>query len=368
MLYPAVLTFLFIVLFVTAYFILNKKDRPRKNMRPGYPTKFSVIVPFRNEAFNLPGLLEHLNRIRYPRENFEVIFVNDESTDRSVEILQNTPLNFSYKILHVHPQSASPKKEALQAGINKSVFPCIITLDADTFPPENWLHAVDKACREHPDVQMFIGSVDLRKTNEPFFSFQQTEWYFLQGLTAVSAQAGHPVLANGAHLIFRKKAFEKAGGYKDALNYAGGDDVFLLRKFKKYFPRQIRYLKSPDAIVKTQAPPGFSGWQKQRIRWFKKMWKSADGFTLLSLVILATYYFLLLRLFLQNPVAGLLIYFMLLPPVFLFIRQAGSFFGQKPSLLQTWIFITFAPVFYLWIFIQTLFTRDFKWKGRKFKQ
>ena len=44
-------------------------------------TKFSIIVPFRNEAENLPVLLESLSKLNYPMELFEVILVDDESEE-----------------------------------------------------------------------------------------------------------------------------------------------------------------------------------------------------------------------------------------------------------------------------------------------
>ena len=44
-------------------------------------TTFTVIIPFRNEADNLPKLLESFGRQNYPSDLFEVILVDDESSD-----------------------------------------------------------------------------------------------------------------------------------------------------------------------------------------------------------------------------------------------------------------------------------------------
>ena len=59
-------------------------------------TRFSVIIPFRNEAKNLPQLLESIQSLKYPKHLFEVIFVNDFSDDDSVHIISS---NLSNKIL-----------------------------------------------------------------------------------------------------------------------------------------------------------------------------------------------------------------------------------------------------------------------------
>jgi cellulose synthase/poly-beta-1,6-N-acetylglucosamine synthase-like glycosyltransferase len=44
-------------------------------------TRFTIIVPFRNEAANLPLLLDSISKLHYPKERFEVILVDDESEE-----------------------------------------------------------------------------------------------------------------------------------------------------------------------------------------------------------------------------------------------------------------------------------------------
>jgi len=51
--------------------------------------KFSVIIPFRNEAKNLPLLLDSILKLNYPNHFFEIILVDDDSTDDSLEIIEN---------------------------------------------------------------------------------------------------------------------------------------------------------------------------------------------------------------------------------------------------------------------------------------
>ena len=47
-------------------------------------TSFSILVPFRNEALNLPGLLESIIALDYPTAQFELILIDDASSDASV--------------------------------------------------------------------------------------------------------------------------------------------------------------------------------------------------------------------------------------------------------------------------------------------
>ena len=51
-------------------------------------TTFSVVVVFRNESENLSDLITSLNQLNYPKSYYEVLFVNDESDNNSVEIIK----------------------------------------------------------------------------------------------------------------------------------------------------------------------------------------------------------------------------------------------------------------------------------------
>ncbi len=61
-------------------------------------TKFSVVIPFRNEAENLPKLLASISNLNYPKAMFEVILIDDDSEDDSVSIIENF-VNTSRKIM-----------------------------------------------------------------------------------------------------------------------------------------------------------------------------------------------------------------------------------------------------------------------------
>ena len=84
-----------------------------KHVRPQH--KFSIIIPFRNEVENLPRLIKSLEDLNYPKRFFEVILVDDNSTDDSQELalrfLNCTQLDFH--IFNNSTTSDSPKKQAM---------------------------------------------------------------------------------------------------------------------------------------------------------------------------------------------------------------------------------------------------------------
>jgi hypothetical protein len=106
-------------------------------------------VPFRNEAANLPLLLDSFSELNYPKERFEVILVDDESE----EVF--SPPVFSVRIIKTI-EFRIPKKMRFPR-----LFLChqrIITTDADCVVPENWLLLLDNYIQLH-EVSMVVGAV-----------------------------------------------------------------------------------------------------------------------------------------------------------------------------------------------------------------
>ena len=75
--------------------------------------KFTIIVPFRNEAENLPVLLESLSNLNYPNNLFEVILVDDESKEK----FQVLSFKFQVSIIDNIRISNSPKKDAISTAM-----------------------------------------------------------------------------------------------------------------------------------------------------------------------------------------------------------------------------------------------------------
>ena len=103
---------------------------------------FSVIIPFRNEERHLPKLLSSIVQLDYPKQTFECIFVDDDSNDDSVPLIQRylTNTGIDFKIINSQRVSPSPKKDAITTAIHQAQFDWIITTDADCLLPQQWLN------------------------------------------------------------------------------------------------------------------------------------------------------------------------------------------------------------------------------------
>jgi len=99
------ITILYLILISWFVFGFNKIQEFKKETAI-QTTTFSIVIPFRNEAENLPELLKSLSNLEYPKDLFEVILVDDDSEDDSVEIirkiLDTKPFDFAQGSNSVH--------------------------------------------------------------------------------------------------------------------------------------------------------------------------------------------------------------------------------------------------------------------------
>ncbi len=235
-------------------------------------THFSVVVPFRNEAENLPRLLQSIEELNYPLELFEIILVDDASSDGSERIVYQWRMNhglYHVTLLENIRRSGSPKKDAIARAIPIALGSWILTTDADCSLPKEWLSTLD-AYIQKQEPEMIAAPVMYEKARGFLGHFQQLDLASLQAVTIGSFGFGLPFMANAANLGYTKKLYYDLGGFEGSLHQPGGDDVFLLQKAAQKFPEKVHYLKAKQAIVKTQTEKSWRKLLSQRIRWAAK--------------------------------------------------------------------------------------------------
>jgi cellulose synthase/poly-beta-1,6-N-acetylglucosamine synthase-like glycosyltransferase len=256
-----------------------------------------VVIAVRNEEKNIEVLLQALSSQDYPKQLFEVIIVDDHSTDDTVlNIQQIKNLNFVFKLIHL-PEGATSKKKAIAAGIEKASGELIVTTDADCTMPATWLSTY--AAFYLSTGAKFIAAPVLMKASESFCRlFQSIDFLILQGITGASVNKKFHAMCNGANLAYPKKVFEEVKGFEGIDNIPSGDDMLLMQKIYIRYPEQVLYLKSKKALVTTSAEPTWKIFFHQRIRWASKAvhYKDARIFYVLLLTYLINAGFLVLAI------------------------------------------------------------------------
>jgi dolichol-phosphate mannosyltransferase len=152
--------------------------------------KISVVVPAYNEAENLPVIKDKLGRILEPYGDFEVLFVDDGSRDRSLEVLRgfcDADPRFTYLSLVRNFGHQS----ALKAGLDAAMGDCVIMLDADLQHPPELIPAMIERWRQGFEV------VNMIRRQERTSAFKRlTSAYFYRLVNAISDYEIHPGAAD----------------------------------------------------------------------------------------------------------------------------------------------------------------------------
>ncbi|WP_340154399.1 glycosyltransferase [uncultured Winogradskyella sp.] len=345
-------------------------------------TKFSVIIPFRNEAGNLPKLLNAMAKLNYPKSLFEVILVNDDSNDDSVAVIENTlnsialkkrfTRNKNIKIIDNQRISDSPKKDAITSAIKVSKYNWIVTTDADCISPKYWLDCFDEQI-QISSTNCIVAPVTYHGKTSFFNRFQTLDFLSLQGATIGSFGIKKPILCNGANFAYLKSEFNALDGFKGNDTIASGDDVFLLDKFLKKDASKVRYLKSKQVIVTTNPAENFKSLIHQRIRWASKTSQLNNWFTkFIGLVVILGNFvcvafipaIILNLIAVKIAIALFIIKFCI---DFLLLFKASRFFKQETYLLSFIISSFLYPAFNIGVFILSFF-KSYRWKGRTSKK
>lgn len=226
----------------------------------------TIIVPCRNEESTIAHCLRSIAAQTIDPSFYEIIVVNDDSTDGTLQQLHALQSDIEFKIIN----SPSPgKKSAIEAGIEQAQFDIIYTIDADcTLHP----HCIETMLQYYScnKLQMLCGLVNFTKGNGLFGELQQAESAAIVGVSAVMLNNSLPATCNGANLMFSKQGFYEVGGYKKHKYLATGDDDLLMHDFFKQFGNKTTYCFHPFATVFTSPCPSFSDFLKQRSRWLTK--------------------------------------------------------------------------------------------------
>jgi cellulose synthase/poly-beta-1,6-N-acetylglucosamine synthase-like glycosyltransferase len=245
--------------------------RIRKTENTAIPVSVTVIVPARNEAANIQSCLHDLLHQDYPQQFLNIVVVDDGSDDETASIAEEiSKIHSNLQVLRL--PNAGGKKQALQQGIMNASTELIATVDADCRISPNWISSM-VARQQSTSAVMVLGPVVLTPASTLFERIQQLEFLAIMGITGGAASLANPIMANGANLLFSKKAFIEAGGYSGTSN-PSGDDVFLMLKIKSL--GSVVFAKDARAVVSSKPMPNFSSFWQQRKRWLSKKGSYSD--------------------------------------------------------------------------------------------
>lgn len=357
--------------FIIGFFNLKEFKLTSKNPE----NSFSVLIPFRNEATNLPALLSSISELEYPFENFEIILINDDSEDNYKTIIENFKLKHTHidlKVIDNIRKSNSPKKDAIETGIQRSKFGWVLTTDADCILPKFWILSYDAFIQAN-NPYLIAGPVSYKKATSFLDFFQLLDFSAMIGSTIGSFGIKKPFMCNGANLCYKKDVFFKLNGFEGNNHLASGDDVFFLEKMTTKYPTKTKYLKSINALVETTTETSMKNLLKQRIRWASKSTSYTNPFSkfVSSMVLLTNFVFLVILIYsiLTNgpSLSSSILIFLKIIIDFCLIWMTLSFLNKRVYSIWYPIMALIYPFFIILTSVFALFSNKYEWKNRNFK-
>lgn len=340
----------------------------------------SVIVPARNEAERLLQCLRSLADQKYPLHLFEVIIVDDHSTDDTLNIaLRFTEgrQNFHVLSLAEHEASLPPglryKKAALTLGIWHARGELILSTDADCETPPKWLLLMSSFF-EKTGPAFIAAPVAFHRERSLFERFQSLDMLGMMCSTAAGISLRIKNMSNGANLAYSKAAFEAVDGFQGIDHLASGDDILLMQKIAARFPGKTAFLKNAEATVLSEPMPTIKAFVEQRVRWASKSTAYREWMVtiILGWVFLFCWYLLitpLLAIGYGLPMLGLFAGSLLVKSWadYFYLKMMAKFF-RRTDLMKSYLASQFLHIAYIAI-VGALanLVRRYDWKGRKLR-
>ena len=329
--------------------------------------KASVLIAARNEEKNIGNLLKSLYNQTFSKELFEVIIIDDHSDDGTISFIENFLKEHKDINLKFFKAEKEGKKKAISQALHLAENELILVTDADCFLKETWIESIVNFYKEE-NCKMILAPVLLSPAETFFEKIQVLEHLSLIGSTAGSAAIGFPVMCNGANMAYEKSAALEVEKQRKDFNIPSGDDMFLMEYFvKNYGAKNVKFLLSKAAIVKTKTCKTISEFFRQRTRWVSKT-KSYTNWKIISTALVVFFFNLSINSLLIgaffNP--NLWICYFLLTFLKFFIdypilKNITTFMNQE-SLLKLTLLLEFIYPFYVIFTAISGMLINIKWK------
>ncbi len=323
--------------------LYHSKEPTQSSSEETYEPMVSVLIPARNEERVIERILQRMTELTYPKEKFEVIVVDDASTDRTGEKAKIFDKN--HKFIHViqrdQTEGGNGKQEALNCGLKHVSGELIYCFDADYYPQRDIIEKLT-TCFKDPKIGAVQGRVTV--LNEPdslvtrLVALERTGGYrvdqFARSRLELITQFGGTVGG------FRRSLIEQLGGWDPDILAEDTDLTFriYLAGYK------IKYVNGADCYE--EAVNNWRSYWRQRSRWakghmqcaFRHLWpvirsknlslrEKVDGFLLLNVyfvpIFAALAWILGAVLFLFQPLAWTNFVWMVVP--ISFYSSVGNF-------------------------------------------
>lgn len=344
-------------------FVFLKLPKYNKPGMKAYFPGVSVIICAKNEEQNLKRNIPHVLQQDYPE--FEIVVVNDSSTDGSEELLMDLAEQFDqlrYTSIPDDERNKRGKKLALTIGLKAARYEHVLLSDADCYPlSDQWIKRMASNFSAEHKIVLGYGGYERQKGLLNTLIRYETVFTAIQYLSY--AIKGKPYMGVGRNLAYEKALFFENKGFAGHYHLLSGDDDLFVNENATGENCVVEF--SPESRTLSHPETGFRAWilQKKRHLSAGSHYKTASRLRLASewisrIILYAT----LIWICISIPwriVAGPLFMVLLITRLIIFkmgMRSLDEKYLLLPSLLLDPVF----PVFMGAIWLSSRFDKKYQ--------
>ena len=358
-------TFIYFIIGILIHYGLSRKYG-RTDLKPSV----TILVAARNEEEYLPACLDSLVNQTYPSDLLQIIIINDQSSDKTKQIVIDYAKEFSYlELVNTYDQQngLKGKMNALAQGMDWARGEIILVTDADCRVPGTWVSEMAAYFTEGVALVGSLTAIHQPDGKSGFFdNIQAFDWYFLQAIAAGTAGINLPVSVLGNNFGFKKSVYNLIGGFR-SMDFSLTEDMTLLNTIAKNTDLKIVYPLQKSTMIQSLPLNNLGDFIQQRKRWLSGGMKAPLwGWILMSTSFLA-HFSIVVNLFLLNftiaVISGLLLTLGIdLSLLWRMLRKSGNL-----KVIKYFIPFEFFYFFYTIILaIDLIFPGRIYWKERSF--
>lgn len=248
---------------ISLFTYYKKKKEPKHSTKE----KVSIIIPAYNEEESIEKTIESALNLDYPKNNLEIIVVDDGSKDSTYEKVLRVAKKS--KMIRVYSKKNGGKASALNYGLKKSKGEIIVSMDADSFASKETLKIMMGYFRDEK-VALVSPSMGISNPKGFLGRIVHIEYYMGVFLRKSFAALDAIHVTPGAFSAYRKKFLDEYGGWEEGN---------ITEDFELALRIQSKHKKIENAekgVVYTISPSTFKGLLRQRLRWnvgfMKNLW------------------------------------------------------------------------------------------------
>lgn len=347
------------------WLVFGKLAFYKSKKRNKKPLPVSVVICARNQDYNLRKYLPKILEQDYP--DFEVVVVNDASTDDTLQLLKDFEREYSnLSIVNIEQNLNffSGKKFALALGIKSAKHELLLLTDADCEPNSNqWIKQMASTFTSKTEIVLGYSPINPAKgflnTLVRFDNFQTGVHYLSLSLI------GKTSIGVGRNLAYRKSLFYKSGGFISQYKLqTGDDDLFINRVATK---NNVRVEINHESFMHASFIPSFLFWFRKKQQQINtgKFYKTGTKFLRgkFRLSLLAFYGLLAALLIINYSILFVLGMFVLrLLTQLVIIKKCSSVLSERNLLLISPLLEISLVFILIAVKISNIFIKQNRWK------